>query len=57
MTAFFQAVNVAEAASVEAGVNAVAERWGRVDVLVNNAGILRDAQLVKWKDGARRRPR
>jgi 3-oxoacyl-[acyl-carrier protein] reductase len=48
---FFQLVNVAEAASVEAGVSAVAERWGRVDVLVNNAGILRDAQLVKWKDG------
>jgi 3-oxoacyl-[acyl-carrier protein] reductase len=48
---FFQTVNVAESASVEAGVSAVAERWGRIDVLVNNAGILRDAQLVKWKDG------
>jgi 3-oxoacyl-[acyl-carrier protein] reductase len=48
----FARVNVAEASSVEAGVGAVLERWGRVDVLVNNAGILRDAQLVKWKDGA-----
>jgi 3-oxoacyl-[acyl-carrier protein] reductase len=48
----FESVNVAEAASVEAGVAAVVGRWGRVDVLVNNAGILRDAQLVKWKDGA-----
>jgi 3-oxoacyl-[acyl-carrier protein] reductase len=45
-------VNVAEPAPVEAGVKAVLERWGKVDVLVNNAGILRDAQLVKWKDGA-----
>ena len=48
----FERVNVAEAASVEAGVKAVAVRWGRIDALVNNAGILRDAQLVKWKDGA-----
>jgi 3-oxoacyl-[acyl-carrier protein] reductase len=48
----FARVNVAETASVEAGVKAVVDRWGRVDVLVNNAGILRDAQLVKWKDGA-----
>jgi 3-oxoacyl-[acyl-carrier protein] reductase len=48
----FVPVNVADARSVEAGVGAVMERWGRIDVLVNNAGILRDAQLVKWKDGA-----
>jgi len=48
----FERVNVAETAPVEAGVAAVAGRWGRIDVLVNNAGILRDAQLVKWKDGA-----
>src|SRR3954466_7317470 len=31
------AVDVADAASVEAGVAAVVERFGRVDVLVNNA--------------------
>lgn len=49
--ALFQTVNVTDAASVEAAVAAVAERWGRIDVLVNNAGILRDNQLVKWKDG------
>ena len=49
---FFHRVDVADAASVEAAVSAVAGRYGRIDVLVNNAGILRDAQLVKWKDGA-----
>jgi 3-oxoacyl-[acyl-carrier protein] reductase len=48
---WFETVNVADAYSVATGVAAVAERWGRIDVLVNNAGILRDAQLVKWKDG------
>ena len=31
--------DVSEAQAVEAMVNAVVERWGRLDVLVNNAGI------------------
>ncbi len=48
--ALFATVDVADRRSVEAGVAGVLERWGRLDVLVNNAGILRDAQLVKWKD-------
>ncbi len=48
--AYFQRVNVADAAEVEGAVAEVMDRWGRVDVLVNNAGIVRDAQLVKWKD-------
>lgn len=45
-------VDVSDRASVEAATEAVVARWGRYDVLVNNAGIVRDAQLVKWKDGA-----
>jgi 3-oxoacyl-[acyl-carrier protein] reductase len=48
----FQKVNVAQKASVEAAVDEVVQRWGSVNVLVNNAGILRDGQLVKYKDGA-----
>jgi 3-oxoacyl-[acyl-carrier protein] reductase len=48
----FATVDVADAPSVEAGVKGVVDAWGRIDVLVNNAGILRDGQLVKWKDGA-----
>ncbi|HEY7389952.1 MAG TPA: SDR family oxidoreductase [Bryobacteraceae bacterium] len=48
----FQKVDVADAASVEAAAEEVIRRWGAIHVLVNNAGILRDAQLVKFKDGA-----
>ena len=48
----FQKVDVSNPASVEAAVAEVAQRWGAVHVLVNNAGILRDGQLVKYKDGA-----
>jgi 3-oxoacyl-[acyl-carrier protein] reductase len=47
----FRKVNVADAAAVGDSVRAVVEKYGKVSVLVNNAGIVRDAQLVKWKDG------
>jgi 3-oxoacyl-[acyl-carrier protein] reductase len=47
----FQQVNVADAEAVEAAVAAVVDRWGPVYALVNNAGIVRDAQLVKYKNG------
>ncbi len=49
---FFQKVDVRESASVNVAVEEVVHRWGSVYVLVNNAGILRDGQLVKYKDGA-----
>jgi 3-oxoacyl-[acyl-carrier protein] reductase len=49
--AAFYKVNVADRQAVQAWVEAVVERYGRIDVLVNNAGILRDGQLVKVKDG------
>jgi len=48
----FQRVDVASAAAVDAAVKEVMARWGAIDVLINNAGILRDAQLVRFKDGA-----
>jgi 3-oxoacyl-[acyl-carrier protein] reductase len=50
-TASFTAVNVADAASVDAATREVASGFGRIDVLENNAGIVRDAQLAKFKDG------
>ena len=45
-------VDVTNRESVEAATAAVLAQHGRIDVLVNNAGIVRDSQLVKWKDGA-----
>ncbi len=48
----FQKVDVTQAASVDSAVAEVTGRWGPIYVLVNNAGILRDGQLVKYKDGA-----
>ena len=39
--------NVADAGQVDAMVGEALEKWGRVDVLVNNAGILRDKTFAK----------
>src|SRR6266852_9181508 len=41
---FFK-VNVVSQSEVEAAVAAVVQQFGRVDILINNAGILRDGQL------------
>jgi 3-oxoacyl-[acyl-carrier protein] reductase len=41
------AVNVTDRAQVDAMVAAVKEQFGRIDVLINNAGITKDARLQK----------
>jgi 3-oxoacyl-[acyl-carrier protein] reductase len=45
-------VNVADEGEVSAAMVRVASDFGRLDGLVNNAGIVRDGLLVKVKDGA-----
>ncbi|MEW6278633.1 MAG: beta-ketoacyl-ACP reductase [Candidatus Eremiobacterota bacterium] len=40
-------LDVTDRPSVEDVVRRILHQWGRLDVLVNNAGIIRDAQLLK----------
>jgi len=47
----FYEVDVTDRQVVQGWVDEVVERYGRADILVNNAGVLRDAALVKVKDG------
>lgn len=43
-------VNVADRVSVDAMVDTLKEKYGRIDVLVNNAGITQDATLLKMTE-------
>ncbi|MDQ2711122.1 MAG: SDR family oxidoreductase [Acidobacteriota bacterium] len=48
----FQMVNVTDSASIEKALKEIVSRLGAPYVLVNNAGILRDGQLARYKDGS-----
>ncbi|HXV07059.1 MAG TPA: beta-ketoacyl-ACP reductase [Burkholderiales bacterium] len=43
-------VDVTKPGSIRAMVDAVMQKYGRIDVLVNNAGIVQDAQLTKMSE-------
>ena len=45
--AFAHGANVAKFDEVQDMVNQTMEKWGRVDILINNAGILRDKSFAK----------
>ena len=47
--AFAVKMNVAEAEQVKAGFKAVLEKFGRLDILVNNAAITRDGLALRMK--------
>ena len=47
----YYTVNVTSRADVQTWIDAVTTRYGRVDVLINNAGIMRDGQLIRFKEG------
>lgn len=48
--ALFVQANVAELSSVQKLVDATVAHYGRLDIIVNNAGVLRDAQLKKMSE-------
>ena len=50
-SAAFYKVDVTNRQAVQAWVDEGAAKYGRIDVLVNNAGVLRDGILVKMQDG------
>jgi 3-oxoacyl-[acyl-carrier protein] reductase len=43
-------MNVTDRASIEATVDHIMQRHGRIDILINNAGITQDARLVKMTE-------
>lgn len=45
-------VDTADRVSVDAMVKAVLDAFGQIDILINNAGILRDAQLLKLTEAS-----
>jgi len=47
----FYKLDVTDRQAVQAWVDDVVAKYGRIDVLVNNAGVLRDNMLVRVKDG------
>jgi 3-oxoacyl-[acyl-carrier protein] reductase len=49
--ASFNVVNVVDRDAVQRWVDATLQKYGRIDVLINNAGVTRDSLLVKYKDG------
>ena len=58
--AAFYEVNIADRQAAQDWIDAVVERYGRIDVLVNNAGVLRDGVLVgsrtvNWSSRCRKR--
>ncbi|MEL6695657.1 MAG: 3-oxoacyl-ACP reductase FabG [Bacteroidota bacterium] len=47
--AYFESVNTAGHESVVSATENVMSKWGKIDILINNAGITRDATLLKME--------
>ena len=44
---FFQKVNITDRAAIQKAVDAIMEEHGRIDILINNAGVIRDRSFMK----------
>ncbi|MDF1864503.1 MAG: 3-oxoacyl-ACP reductase FabG [Saprospiraceae bacterium] len=44
---FFQKVNITDPKSIQKAVDEIMEKHGRIDILINNAGIIRDRSFAK----------
>jgi 3-oxoacyl-[acyl-carrier protein] reductase len=50
-SAVYQHVDVTSPEEVDQNLSDLIQEWGQLDILINNAGITRDGQLVKYKGG------
>src|SRR6187455_1068685 len=50
VNSFFYKVNTADYGMVQEAVNSVLKDFGKIEILINNAGILRDASLTKMTE-------
>ncbi len=46
----FRKISITDKEAVEAGMKGVAENFGKIDILINNAGITKDRSLAKMSD-------
>ena len=46
----FQKVDITNRGEIEAAVETIMDRFGRIDILINNAGIIRDKSFLKMSD-------
>ena len=44
------AINVTDRVSIQAAIEMIMQRHGRIDILINNAGITQDARLIKMTE-------